>query len=482
MRADAVQQLRDVHGPDRVLELLPGLFRLPIPLPRNPLRELNAYLIRGRERSLLIDTGFREPACRQALQAGLRAAGAEHDPLDVLLTHIHTDHTGLASEVVRPGGAIYIGRGDYPFTSRAWEEEYWGRIDQRFLQEGFPPEELRITTGTNPARTLGPDLDLPNYQPLEDGDRLTVGEYTLEVIAAPGHTPGQICLWMADQQVLFTADHVLFDITPNITMWPNLPNALGRYLESLTRIGTYPARLALPGHRHTADLAPRIQALLAHHRRRAAETLAIVRREGGLNAYQVASRMTWDIRADSWADFPLNQKWFATGEALAHLEYLVEEGAGTRRAGPLRRKERVWGLMTPFTVNGRKLFGIVSDVVSVVVVLQSGLDRLLRQYGAVEFMGGQSVQGLRHRLVGEVHHLIQGLALNHLRGHGTGGNGAAAAKGFKLHVRDRVLVNFQVDFHNIAAFGVADLAHAVWVFQDAHVAGVAEMVHDLLTV
>ena len=156
MRADAVQQLRDVHGPDRVLELLPGLFRLPIPLPRNPLRELNAYLIRGRERSLLIDTGFREPACRQALQAGLRAAGAEHDPLDVLLTHIHTDHTGLASEVVRPGGAIYIGRGDYPFTSRAWEEKYWGRIDQRFLQEGFPPEELRITTGTNPAPGSGP--------------------------------------------------------------------------------------------------------------------------------------------------------------------------------------------------------------------------------------------------------------------------------------------------------------------------------------
>lgn len=73
-----------------------------------------------------------------------------------------------------------------------------------------------------------------------------MGEYTLEVIAAPGHTPGQICLWMANQQVLFTADHVLFDITPNITMWPNLPNALGRYLESLTRIGTYPARLASP--------------------------------------------------------------------------------------------------------------------------------------------------------------------------------------------------------------------------------------------
>lgn len=44
--------------------------------------------------------------------------------------------------------------------------------------------------------------------------------------------------------------------------------------------------------------------------------------------------MTWDIRADSWADFPLNQKWFATGEALAHLEYLVEEGAVVRALEP----------------------------------------------------------------------------------------------------------------------------------------------------
>ena len=34
-----------------------GLYRIPVPLPGNPLRELNSYLLRGRERSLLIDTG-----------------------------------------------------------------------------------------------------------------------------------------------------------------------------------------------------------------------------------------------------------------------------------------------------------------------------------------------------------------------------------------------------------------------------------------
>ena len=95
-----------------------------------------------------------------------------------------------------------------------------------------------------------------------------------------------------------------------------------------------PVRLALPGHRHTGDLSQRIQSLYAHHRNRVAETLAIVCRDPGLTAYQVASRMHWDIRAKSWDDFPLNQKWFAPGEALAHLEYLMEEGQVIRTRSP----------------------------------------------------------------------------------------------------------------------------------------------------
>ena len=48
-------------------EILKNLYRLPIPLVGNPLKELNAYLIKGKDRNLLIDTGFRQPACRQAL-------------------------------------------------------------------------------------------------------------------------------------------------------------------------------------------------------------------------------------------------------------------------------------------------------------------------------------------------------------------------------------------------------------------------------
>ena len=328
------QRLADQDAPYTILEICPGIFRIPIPLPRNPLRELNAYLVRGRERSLLIDTGFRLPECRQAMAQSLRAIGAEGDPLDIFLTHIHTDHMGLASELVRPGGTIYVGQLDFPFTSQTWEDNYWRVIDRRFLAEGFPKEELAVTTATNPARTLGADLDLPNYRAVKDGEVISVGDYTLEVVATPGHTPGQLCLWLASEGILFTADHVLFDITPNITAWPGYQNPLGGYLRSLERVRKLPVTLPLPAHRTVqTGFIERVDEIMTHHQRRCQEALTVLAREPGLNAYQLTAQMTWQIRCKGWDDFPVPQKWFAAGEAVAHLEYLMDLGKVRRTWG-----------------------------------------------------------------------------------------------------------------------------------------------------
>ena len=46
--------------------------------------------------------------------------------------------------------------------------------------------------------------------------------------------------------------------------------------------------------------------------------------------FRVASEMTWDIRCNSWDEFPIAQKWFATGEAIAHLNYLQNSGRISR--------------------------------------------------------------------------------------------------------------------------------------------------------
>jgi hypothetical protein len=106
---------------------------------------------------------------------------------------------------------------------------------------------------------------------------------------------------------------------------------LKHYLASLDKVAGLQVDLILPGHRRLIrNHDARIAELKQHHAHRLNEVLAILG-GGPLNAFQVAARMTWDIKADSWDAFPVAQKWFATGEAIAHLRYLEEEGKLARK-------------------------------------------------------------------------------------------------------------------------------------------------------
>ena len=98
--------------------LAEDLWRLDIPLVGNPLKNLNSYLLTG-ERSLLIDTGFRQQSCREAMERQLAETHVDRDRLDIFCTHLHSDHTGLAPELIRPGCRIYIGEIDSPGVKNA---------------------------------------------------------------------------------------------------------------------------------------------------------------------------------------------------------------------------------------------------------------------------------------------------------------------------------------------------------------------------
>ena len=52
----------------------------------------------------------------------------------------------------------------------------------------------------------------------------------------------------------------------------------------------------------------------------------MVKAHPGRGAYELAGHMTWRIRASSWADFPVAQKWFAVGECMSHLDHLIVLG------------------------------------------------------------------------------------------------------------------------------------------------------------
>jgi glyoxylase-like metal-dependent hydrolase (beta-lactamase superfamily II) len=133
-------------------------------------------------------------------------------------------------------------------------------------------------------------------------------------------------LYERKKKIFFSGDHVLGDITPNIQCWSDDIDPLDLYIKSLKKVYELDVKLCLPGHRSfITDFKKRVLELIEHHRVRANEAISIVEKEPN-TAYQTASKMTWDIDAKSWKDFPVMQKWFATAEAIAHLIYLEKKG------------------------------------------------------------------------------------------------------------------------------------------------------------
>lgn len=301
------------------------LWRLDIPLVGSPLKNLNSYLILG-ERNLLIDTGFRQQPCREAMERQLEELGVDRDRTDIFLTHLHSDHTGLSTDLIRPGCRIYISAVDGGILRAGQQDTYWRDANKRYIQDGFSEEEMEALWDQNPAKAAGA-LPHEDYTYVSSGDELLYGGRKLRCMETPGHTPGHLCLYDPEQEILFSGDHILFHITPNICRWVTMPDALGSYLESLETLRYLPVKLLLPAHREeTGALQGRTEELLEHHRRRIAETLQVVKEHPRQTAYALAGKMTWSIRSRNWEDFPLTQKFFAVGEALAHLDYLEIRG------------------------------------------------------------------------------------------------------------------------------------------------------------
>lgn len=304
-----------------IKEILPAIFLIPVPLPRNPMKALNAYLIKGQPRHLLIDTGFHQAECREALLAGLKEADVKLSEIDYFITHVHGDHSGLVCELAAQESKIYCSQIDAQILQATMSSAYWQEMDALFGRHGFPVTRSQEAGNRVQGYISGGDM---NFTFLVEGYELKIGQYRLSCVMTPGHSPGHVCLYEPVHKLLFAGDHILADISPNITVWREMEDSLGQYLQSLDMVKKMDVDLVLTGHRSLInDHQARILELQAHHQLRLEEILIILI-NGPLNAYQVASHMKWDLSYDFWEQVPPFQKWFATGEAIAHLEHLVQ--------------------------------------------------------------------------------------------------------------------------------------------------------------
>ena len=306
-------------------EILPNLYRIEVPLPGSPLEATNSYVIKGAERSLIIDTGWNRKDCMTALVSGLRECSVDLREADFFITHAHADHLGLVSTLAIDGARIYSGEAGAVFFLSAMAPGYWEKQGDFARRHGFPEEELERVSSAHPGHRYSSATPL-DFCTLKDGDTIKIGDYLFECIETPGHCKGHLCLYEPSKKIFVSGDHMLIDITPNISLWSDERNPLDEYLMSLDKVYNLDVEIVLPGHksifRHHKE---RIRELKEHHQTRLNEVISILGKSRR-NVFQVASQMTWDLDYGSWDLFPPAQKWFAFGEAMAHLKYLEGEG------------------------------------------------------------------------------------------------------------------------------------------------------------
>lgn len=274
----------------------------------------------------LIDSGIATEDAFAALQSGLQ----QHhltvcDIQRVVLTHKHVDHMGNAWRIQQASGAtilIHATETEAVYDVPATQAQFLSQVASRAKAWGVP-RELQSTVHR---------MRLPHWQMqsaacvgLEDGEVIPFEHGSLHVLHTPGHTRGSICL--RSPHGLFTGDHVLPDISPNIGAGElERRGMLSLYLQSLDKVSALGDPLDLyPGHgdpfRH---LRQRCAALLQHHESRLRDILQILR-QGPLSIFEIAMALFGSL-----TDFHI---FLGCAEANAHVELLEERGHVCPMAG-----------------------------------------------------------------------------------------------------------------------------------------------------
>jgi glyoxylase-like metal-dependent hydrolase (beta-lactamase superfamily II) len=298
--------------PDSIERTFGGLRRITMPLPTRP-GHVHTYLL---EDGTLVDTGLGLPDATERWRAAL----GDTDVARVVVTHFHPDHVGAAADVHELTRApVHQGALDYAQCELVWGNPAWSeRLLDWFQLHGAPPHVTGELVGQSsfyrPFIRYQRDPVLMREGELLDG---------WELVAAPGHADGQLCL--LKDGVLIAADHLLGRITPTVGLWPaSRPDPLADFLAALDRTIELAPRVALPGHGDVIeDPAGRARELQEHHRVRLEETVAALGGDRAQTGYELSLKLFGD-------ELKPASRRFAIAETLSHLERLVTERAARR--------------------------------------------------------------------------------------------------------------------------------------------------------
>lgn len=313
------------------MEIVQGVHQIKLPLPGGTLDHVNVYLIEGDKGNLMIDAGWNTPEAFSTLKEGLRTKGFDFkDISQIVITHLHPDHYGLAGKIRELSGAkVALSE----IEARMLDSRYINiavllrEVSRLLRANGVPQGELpQLSKASLPALEFviptKPDVKL------KAGQKVSVDPFEFTALLTPGHSLGHICLYEPKRKFLFSGDHVLPEITPNVGLHPQSgENPLGDYINSLKSLTKLEINFVFPGHGPVfSGLRQRIEELLYHHEQRMRAIVKVIQ-DGMKTAYQIATEIPWipDDDAVSFQDLAALDRRLAVLETLAHLQLLVTE-------------------------------------------------------------------------------------------------------------------------------------------------------------
>ncbi len=293
--------------------------------------ENNAYLFGSDgDDPVLVDTAIAFTHIRDEFVDKLGDCGVDVADVDeILLTHHHEDHAGLAGEIQAESGAtVRAHHSEAALTAREPEAlaEMATLRRRRFADWNVPVpayEELEadLTSFDEVEQAVAPDVE-----PYDEGDRFQAGGVTLEALHLPGHTAGQ-CGFIMERDgrtELLAGDALLPHYTPNVGGADlRLDRPLDHYLSTLRTIIDLDFDRVWPGHRDPIDdPSGRARELIDHHRERSRRILDFLADSGPVDVWSVSDHLFGTLEDIHILHGP--------GEAFAHLDHLHAHGVVER--------------------------------------------------------------------------------------------------------------------------------------------------------
>jgi len=296
-------------------KVLPGIWRLRLPLPWPGVPHCNAWALAAGNGVVLVDTGMHEPGSMLHLHRALDQARLRIDSVRlVVCTHAHVDHCGQAPAIAeRARCEVWMHPNIAHHTaSTADPDQALARRVEVARQSGVPEAPLRRWVEQRRAQGTGQAGDLQVDRELTDGATVDTDLGTWQVIETPGHAPSHICLYQPERRLLISGDHLLGRVSLYFDVGYT-PDPVGEFLASLDKVDGLDCRLALAGHgRPFTDVPGHIAA----NRELVVQRLDAVGAALPGTAYEIAQQVYGEQFNEATANWLLSK----TRAYLIHLE------------------------------------------------------------------------------------------------------------------------------------------------------------------